>query len=124
MAYIISLDKRLLRVVHKFTRQQVEEFLKQVTPEQFQEQIQRQLYQQFLAGAAKTIPTIVKSTPDEQTFTITGYILSEKDMNMLIKELLEFDEISKQQMLDKVNDIIYGKTDKNIIYGEETMQND
>lgn len=124
MAYIISLDKRLLRVVHKFTRQQVEEFLKQVTPEQFQEQIQRQLYQQFLAGAAKTIPTIVKSTPEEQTFTITGYILSEKDMNMLIKELLEFDEISKQQMLDKVNNIIYGKSDKNIIYGEETMQND
>jgi hypothetical protein len=124
MAYIISLDKRLLRVVHKFTRQQVEEFLKQVTPEQFQEQIQRQLYQQFLAGAAKTIPTIVKSTPEEQIFTVTGYILSEKDMNMLIKELLEFDEISKQQMLDKVNSIIYGKTDKNIIYGEETMQND
>ena len=42
----------------------------------------------------------------------------------LIKELLEFDEISKQQMLDKVNSIIYGKSDKNIIYGEETMQND
>ena len=75
-------------------------------------------------GVLFTIPTIVKSTPEEQTFTITGYILSEKDMNMLIKELLEFDEISKQQMLDKVNSIIYGKTDKNIIYGEETMQND
>lgn len=122
--YIISLDKRMLQVQHKFTRQQVEEILKQITPEQFQQQVQNQIYQQFLAGAAKTIPTTVRSTPEEQVFSVKGYILSERDMNNLIKELLEFDDISKQKMLDKINDIIYGKTQESIIKEEETRQND
>lgn len=122
--YIISLDKRMLQVQHKFTRQQVEEILKQMTPEQFQQQVQNQIYQQFLAGAAKTIPTTVRSTPEEQVFSVKGYILSERDMNNLIKELLEFDDISKQKMLDKINDIIYGKTKESIIKEEETRQND
>lgn len=107
--YIISLDKRMLSVQMKFTRQEVEEILKQAKPEDFKQQVQNKLYQQFLAGAAKTIPTIVRSNENEQVFSVRGYILSERDMNNLIKELLEMDGVMKEKMLKEIDDIIYGR---------------
>ena len=106
--YIISLDKKLIVIQAKFTKEEVEKILLNITPEDFKQQVQYKLYQEFLNGAAKTIPTIVRSDENEQVFSVRGFILSERDMNGLIKELLEMENIAKERMLEKINNIIYG----------------
>jgi|GEM_PF-4168879 len=106
--YIISLDKKLIVIQAKFTKEEVEKILLNIKPEDFKQQVQYKLYQEFLQGAAKTIPTTVMSDENQQVFSVRGFILSERDMNGLIKELLEMDDVAKERMLEKVNNIIYG----------------
>jgi hypothetical protein len=104
--HIISLDKKLQTVQFKFTKQQFDELVAQynANPDDARKEIQRQLYGNLLNMVSKAIPTIVTNNENDISYAVKGYVLSERDMLNVIKEILETDdEVSKQKMLKDIN---------------------
>ena len=106
MIHLISLDKKLNTVAIRLTKEEFSGACTQhnITPEQLQQDIQRQLYGKFIEQIARTIPTKVDSNEKEQKFNVSGYVFNESEMIGLIKEILEIDdEKSKTQYLNEIN---------------------
>ena len=106
--YLITLDKKLLTVQHKITKEEVQALAGQhnITPEQMQEEIYRQLYGKFLQGIGKNIPVEVETTEEILKYTIRGYILSDRQMMETILEICELDDDSKRMMIEKIYKIL------------------
>jgi Glu-tRNA(Gln) amidotransferase subunit E-like FAD-binding protein len=106
---ICSLDKKLSRVQARFTVEDMKQIMAThtLTEKTFKENIQQQLYLQFVKGLAHNIPTIVESNLSGATFTVSGYILSERQMYDLLREMCEMDEQGKQIIMSEINAILY-----------------
>ena len=106
--HIISLDKKLLTVQHKLAKQQLQELNEKsnVSPADVQNEIQRQIYGKFIAGVGKNIPMSVESNEEEITYTVRGYILSDRQMMETILEICELDDDSKRMMIEKIYKIL------------------
>jgi len=114
--HLFSLDKKRLIVQHKLDTRQLENIKLQhgMTKEQIQEQIQRELYQKFMQGIYKFIPTKLTPNPEtgEELYTIEGYVLSQLALMELMQELLDMDEAERKKMLDEVNHAIKYRPNK------------
>lgn len=113
--HIISLDKKLLKVSHVLNKSELNEIkLKHgLTKEQVQEQVQRQLYQKFMEGIYRYIPTSVTPNPDgDELYEIQGYVLSHLSMWELMQELLEMDNMGKEMLLKEVSHAITYRQNK------------
>jgi len=102
---LFSLDKKLLRLQHRLTKQQVNEISLQhkLNAEQIEKEIRHELYSKFMAGVAKNIPTIAQTDNEYLTYTISGYVLNERDMLNVIKECLDMDDRGKEILLEQIN---------------------
>ena len=102
---LFSLDKKLLTVQHKFTKSELFALVDkhQLTQEQLQQELQKELYQKFMLGIARNIPTIVNGDEETTTYTVRGYILNDRDMLNVLKECLEMDEKGKEMLIKDIN---------------------
>ena len=108
--HLISLDKKQWTVQHKLTKQQVDDVFNQhqLTKEQLQEQIQKELYQKFLEGIIKNIPIRVDHLPadNEEVYTLEGFVLTRMNILALIQEILELDDVAKEKFLKEIDNSI------------------
>ena len=102
--HIITLDKKLMRVQHKLTKQQVDEIQRkhEIDGKRMESEIRHQLYSEFMKGIAKNIPTIMQTDEDSLTYTISGYVLSDRQMMETILEICEFDDDTKIKMIKQI----------------------
>lgn len=101
---LFSLDKKLITLQHRFTHTELQQLMLQhkLTETDMTKEIQHQLYSKFIAGAASILPTSVITDVETKTYTVRGFVLSERDMNNLILEVLELVESDRINMTTQI----------------------
>jgi hypothetical protein len=109
---LISLQKKLLKLSSVLSRTEYDNLILKhgITGDQLEQDINRQLYQKFLQGAMRNIPIRTGTQDANIIFELSGYILSEKDMLLVMKELLEADDVMKKILLKQIDDVIFDRS--------------
>ena len=114
--HIISLDKKLWTVQsrHDVTHLDNIGVKHNLSKEQVQGEIQKDLYQKMMVELQKAFQVMMTVLPSgEEQYEVSGYCLTKLNMFELIQELLEMDEVGKQKLLEDVTKAITYR-DKNV----------
>ena len=114
---LFSLDKKRLVVKHQLSRIELEVIEEQhgLTKQQVQEQIQRELYQKFMQGIYKFIPTqVIPNADGDEIYTIEGYVISQLTLLELIQEIADMETQMRDKLLVEIT--------KAITYREKNMK--
>jgi len=104
MPHLFSLDKKLMSIQHKMSLVEINKIMKEhkLSEDNLRGEIQRQLYTKFAESLGKSIPTLIETSETERTYSLRGYVLSERDMYNLIYECLDMDEVGREAMIKEV----------------------
>jgi hypothetical protein len=105
---LLSLDKKLLTIQHRVNLSELKKLMAQhkVEAQVLENDLRRQLYQKFMEGIAKNIPTQMVSGVDGEeqviTYTISGYVLSQRDMLNVLYECLDMEDEMREKMRSQI----------------------
>lgn len=101
---LFSLDKKYIRLQHQFSVDEWNQLMIKfsLNNEDLVKEVQKQLYLKFIAGTADALPTSVLNEAETKTLTVSGYVLSEKDMDNLLLEVLTLNEDDRENMIKQL----------------------
>ena len=106
MNQLTTLDKKLWTVESRHDLQHLEDIQikHNITKEQVQQEIAKDLYGKMLNELRKSFRVGVDTLPNgEEQYHIQGYCLTRREMFETIKECLDMDDKGKQMLLEKIN---------------------
>ena len=106
--HLYSLDKKLMTIQHRLSNDETLVLEKQhnLTKEQLVSEVQRQLYNGFMAAIINNIPITINKEEDSTTYTLRGYALNERQMLETILEVADMEDIMKEKMVVKIKTIL------------------
>lgn len=93
---IFNLQNALMQVRHRITKEQFEHL--EVPKDQFEKQVVAELTRQVADAVMKKIKINVSTDDNETIFHGKGYVLTEKEMLNTILEIIEMDDVQKENM--------------------------
>jgi len=97
---LLTLDKKLFIVNHRMTRQQIQEIQNgsNVDLATVEKEIQKQIYFKFLDAIVKNLKVEKREESEDVTYTVRGFVLSERLLYEILLEVCELDSEEIQRL--------------------------
>lgn len=101
---LFTLDKKLITVNHRMTKQEIVNVAEahKVDVKAIEEEVKRQIFVKFLPVIAKNFRLTALNEDDYITYSVSGYILTERQLYEVMLEVLELDDWGKEKLVSGI----------------------
>lgn len=98
--YLITLDKKLHMVNHRITKQEIVNIaeLHKVEVKEIENELKKQIFIKFLPIMEKNFEMTRTGDDESLTYSVKGYILSERQLFEILLEVMDLEEDFKSKM--------------------------